>query len=880
LDGEKMFLSVPLTFISAGQYPVLDTSTGSLALTLIFRQVSAPEKLEFDFNLTKTNSPSLPSVIDGEINRFASDNISAIVVSTPENLNQINFKSGGLIKDATITLVSNVDNKRTYKINYRFFVWAYLQSGFNNPEWFDGIETLGCINRIRMYSEYNNPNSVMTSVSQNTNGNIGAFGENYNTGNEEYTLDNVIFADVDDNVIQGINYCGETKFTAIIDAPTGQLDVTNSRFNLGLTWMPIDESAYQNKLNSLGANLGLSAPDIDFSHSVTPSPTIYNGYNNPDLDFSWSFKDLQFEIVGNTFVATGVIFPTTNNEYFDTLGTGEKRHIFWVSSKRLDIVQNLDLKTSVELYDNDVICAPVLGEQILIKEYSLKDHAEIEVTDITTEDDSRIRLEVFLKDDVVYEDLKAGFQMYNTVTGEHFNLEQFTFNYDNFAFINGAYQMNESIPRNFNLPPTSNKNDINYYSTTFADTEPNHYRTVLEYGFLSDWRYWMNKLNVDNDFFDLTQPNNGYNKNWQHYNNGDWTFRFEILLTSDGVSDFYYENIPIRPYEDEDVTKTTTLIDLNDNSVPITLIANTEIEETTQLVWNLGNYDFASVWAEVTIEDYESGNRWVLSSVLEQGGISSNPLKSVIPSDKLELQIYGNLAQLRFKVDTSIIDVDKVSMSYRISSETSKLAQWIDLREGGDVMTIGTSPSDDIQHDLKMTVLRTPDGMVCTPETVQTFGSWARFNYLGFTRASNTKMSYIMLVDDTDLNEFMIGITSELSSTLGDQSEQLESSVYMNSTKIFSSIVGNNGTLGTPVYQIFDNVIQTTGAYKVVIDGSGSAGAMFKLYKLPNTSVFSWNDESNLLYSEASILTPDDIDLLPMFTFNNDTFTIVAINNI
>ena len=66
----------------------------------------------------------------------------------------------------------------------------------------------------------------------------------------------------------------------------------------------------------------------------------------------------------------------------------------------------------------------------------------------------------------------------------------------------------------------------------------------------------------------------------------------------------------------------------------------------------------------------------------------------------------------------------------------------------------------------------------------------------------------------------------------------------------------------------------------MVIDGSGSAGAMFKLYKLPNTSVFSWNDESNLLYSEASILTPDDIDLLPMFTFNNDTFTIVAINNI
>jgi len=81
------------------------------------------------------------------------------------------------------------------------------------------------------------------------------------------------------------------------------------------------------------------------------------------------------------------------------------------------------------------------------------------------------------------------------------------------------------------------------------------------------------------------------------------------------------------------------------------------------------NQNYVNPWAEVTIEDYESGNRWVISSVLDQGNISSNPLKPIAGQTKLDLQISSNVATLTCLIDTNQVDVSKVCISARIFSE-------------------------------------------------------------------------------------------------------------------------------------------------------------------------------------------------------------------
>lgn len=663
LDGNKMFFTSDPTILSDGQYPQFSNS-GVLIRYIKVTQASAPEKMELDFNLTKTNVGSLNSLIDGEVNRFKTLNISALGIGGTHNLTQINNKSGGLIEDVVLTLVSNTDNKRIYSLTYKFFNWVYLQSGFNEPQWFNGIDTVGCVNRLRSYAEYNNPNTVMTTVSQNIQGNAGGFNENFNTGNPEYSLSSVDFTDALDVPTNGISYCDVTKFTAVIDAPVGELDTVESRFTIGLTWRPTDESYYQHKLTHLGINLGVNAPKNIFSHAVVPNPTPYNGFINPN--FRWSFKELQFEIVGDTIEVSGEIFPTTDNSFFDTLSDGEKKHTLWVSSYRNDTPNNQRLKTSVILYDKDVECAPVLGTALFMGKTTIYDHGGNEISNVTTtEDDVFVTWDVFFDKNITYDNLKVGFEMYNYVTEESFNLEQFTFNFDSMPFIGGVYQANETIQRNFNLPPTTDRNEI---KLTISSESPTDYYLRISYSWLNNWRYWLANSNTSDDFYSITEPNNGLNKNWQKYTEDfNWILRSEILREKDGISGFNYQNFIDRPYEDEDVTETTTFVDLSDGSTPTSLVADTFMEVTTNLTWNTGVYE-PIMWAEVTIEDYESGNRWVLSSVLPQGNIAANPLKSIIASDKLQLTAVGNVATLKYKIDTSIVNADKVSISSRIYS--------------------------------------------------------------------------------------------------------------------------------------------------------------------------------------------------------------------
>ena len=74
------------------------------------------------------------------------------------------------------------------------------------------------------------------------------------------------------------------------------------------------------------------------------------------------------------------------------------------------------------------------------------------------------------------------------------------------------------------------------------------------------------------------------------------------------------------------------------------------------------------LWAESTIEDFESGNRWVLSSYLDQGNVNLNPLKPLDGLSKLQVVIVGNVATLSYIIDTNILTSTSVSISHRIHS--------------------------------------------------------------------------------------------------------------------------------------------------------------------------------------------------------------------
>jgi len=670
IDGDKIFLTTdPFTgsFDDGTFSPNFSDTTGQLESFFEITQTSAPEALEYDFNLANIDNPSLNSLIDGGINRFKYTELDTLpILGASFVMSPVANRSGGYFSEPRIRYISNVDGYRKYRITFFFFVWPLIQDNQNEPQWFNGVDTVGPNNRVRVFSQLNNSNSILEDKSANTDGNVGGFNENYNTSVNPYTVNNVIFTDASANVIEGIDYCNTTHVTATITGST--FDPANSKFNVGLVWRSNDADNYQNKLTNLGQNLMVAAPIQEFIDSATPDPSTYNGNNEPTTGAGWAFTNVQFSLVGTQLTFEADILPDAPNEvFFNALDDGAKRCTLWISHNRTDLPATDRDRTSIKLYDTDVICAPAVGDPINVLSEAFTDHGDIDLSTATTttEDDVLYSMDFLLNNGDEYNGLRASIQMYNLSTEEFFTLEEFFIGFTSVPFINGIYEANEAINRNFNLPPATDKNQITLNRLPGSDIV-GAYGMRLEYGFENLWRYWDFQSNADNDFFDLAQPNNGLNKNWQRYSSDpNWTIRMATFMVRD-VDDFNYSSFVIRDYDDEDVTTTCTFIDLSDLSTPTALIANTLIEVTAVLTWNTGVFDPLNNWFSSTIEDFEAGNRWLLSSVLSQGGISSNPLKPITGQTMLDVSIVGNVATLKYIIDTNIVDASKVSLTHRV----------------------------------------------------------------------------------------------------------------------------------------------------------------------------------------------------------------------
>ena len=675
IDDNKMYIDAELLaggttpLVNNTQAPNIDASGQVFGLIKVVC-LTAPEELQYDFNLTNIDAPSLESLIDGSVNRFRFNGVDGLSVGGSAVMTQINNKSGGYFQDVTLEYLAESDNYRQYKVSFNFFNWAMLQSGFSEPNWFEGVSTIGGIHRVNMLTIQGDNGSALEYLTSGNSGNVGGFDENYNTSEAGYTLNNIEFTNLAGDPIDGLDYTNTCKFEAVINDPFGRLDITNSRFNIGMAWRTIETDEYYTNTNTFGKNTLILAPLNNFSHATTPNPTQYNGNNNNGVN--WAFKNLQFTVGGGVLTVTGEIIPGVNNDaFFSELDDGERLLSLWVAPFRIDYANVDRFDTSVLIYNDDAISAPVLGNPLNVVSSNFFDHALINISDsltlTTTEDDTNFNVNFRLLKDNVYTSLTAKIEMYNSLTGDRFTVESFTIPFNNIPFVGGIHQFNQVIPRNFNLPPDSTFNDIDLsLDNTSTATD---YGVNLNYGWLNRWEYWLPQDNADLHFFDLNEPNNGLNKNWRYYAlDPDWSPQFMILVEKDDISDFFSRPFNIRRYEDEDCTTVCTFTNLEDGSNPEVLVANTQIQVDAVITWNTGVFEASQLWAESTIEDFESGNRWVLSSYLDQGNVNLNPLKPLDGLTKLQVVIVGNVATLTYIIDTNILTSTSVSISHRIHS--------------------------------------------------------------------------------------------------------------------------------------------------------------------------------------------------------------------
>lgn len=703
IDDSKMFIEgIFPSELATLYYPSID-EFGNQIVFLRITQQEAPESLEFDFNLTIPDSPSLESIIDGEINRFKFDGLSTMLIGDTEDFDQINSKSGGYIIRPKVTYISLTDGFREYSITFLFMQWGFLQDGFAEPEYLDGVQTLGPILNARVFSQLGNPNSILQGTTSNNDGNIGGFNENYNTGLNPYNLNSIVFTSGVEE-IEAIDYCGTTHFVAKIQGP--DFDITNSAFTIGLTWRTVDDENYFNKLTDFGQNTATLAPVNQFVHSPSPDATLYNGNVQPDNGMQWSFQNLQFFISGSVLTVEGDIIPTgTNEEAFEELGFGEKKISLWVSPSRGDIPNSLQKRTSILLHNKDAICAPPAPTSFAVTSVKYTDHADLDVTGIpsltptslTTEDDSLYAISFNLVEDNVYESLTHQVLAYNTVTGLEFTLEELSVDFSDFPYIDGKHEIYFEQIRPFNLSPSTNKNVFSLHRDPDADIG-DLYHMFMNYGFLDRWEYWLAQINASDEFYNPDEPNNGLNKDWQHYSGadfGDWTIRMRTNIHSELTYQQYVNDFEIRPYDDENATTEVSFVNLADMSTPDAPVNNTFMEVTATITWLDNFFNPLNFWAQATIEDFESANRWTISSYLEHEGVADNPLQPIDGATKLDVNIIGAVVELKYIINTNIIDAKDISITHRVFSNPQGVGfapltedEDIILTESGDMLGV------------------------------------------------------------------------------------------------------------------------------------------------------------------------------------------------
>ena len=76
--------------------------------------------------------------------------------------------------------------------------------------------------------------------------------KNYNTSQARYTLNDIEFTNLAGDPIDGLDYTNTSKFEAVINDPFGRLDITNSRFNIGMAWRTIETDEYYTNTNTFG----------------------------------------------------------------------------------------------------------------------------------------------------------------------------------------------------------------------------------------------------------------------------------------------------------------------------------------------------------------------------------------------------------------------------------------------------------------------------------------------------------------------------------------------------------------------------------------------------------------------------------------------------
>tara|TARA_R110000772_G_scaffold36091_3_gene86576 strand:+ start:1383 stop:3635 length:2253 start_codon:yes stop_codon:yes gene_type:complete len=452
----------------------------------------------------------------------------------------------------------------------------------------------------KLLGEPFNRNQLVTSETANT----GYFDEAYNVG--------VINSEITQGISE-LSYDNPSSGQIIVKSLSGNI----TSVGLGASYVPLDESYYRNKPQSQSV-LGMTIYtqlNTFFTAGIT-SP------QNPDLA-TYNFQITNISFVGVDCTIDYLFTPNTEfNDFMTARDSGDRLFNVWVMVNDVNLL----------VYNAQLTSNPPIGGALTMENSIFYPHNE-NITSVSTtqlgytaniEDDLGFAGTFLIDNDTEIQSFTARIEAFNSTTNEEFTLLSTFYSFLAIPLQGGIYPLNQSNPIISTLPTTSEKRISTLIREPSIDTLT-EYGVKIYFPFLLRWEYWLSQLNANSDFY----PNQ--NKNWYPYDNtGSWSVRLHLELVKNNLAYVFDDNIDILNYNNSaNIVTTIDLIRESTGQIVDIAIENEIMRVRGTHTLTSGNWQQSSVWGMITIEPYESAQRWICSSVIPFDNNASNPLTPI-----------------------------------------------------------------------------------------------------------------------------------------------------------------------------------------------------------------------------------------------------------
>lgn len=541
--------------------------------------------------------------------------------------------------------------KKIYEIEIDFIISSFYESVSNienkePPTYLQGLGSLTDNFKISFFPEWNNPNTVVVNDMSETRrlGNTGWFDENYNQLENEFTIESVLYTDVDGNIIDGIDYYNETNVQIKI---TGVNDINSlSRFGFGCSWLPQNEDDYKHKETPYYRNVFMSTGKTAGAYGITNTPdsTIFYGagvegaaLNGRNVHFTNDNDELTLSVIFQPNAAYSALFDAKSED--------NRNYILWVSlDDNNQTERNLSNRvTLLSDYNSFTKNLPVAGEYDRISNRFLEHPESVYGVGTTFYEGfvhdgvlSRCYFDIPKLSTTTFSAIEIGIVLFNSDQNTAIKLESKNIDFSAYPIdAQNVQQIDYESTRGFKLPNGDDKNFVKVQRNIDFDTDLYNAYVCL-YAFKIRWEDWILNSDLPSSFFNADLPNNGYNNDWLTLlRNAGYEIAFYSEITVNESGDIYvYKNqfpFTFNDYDENPLIETAynyykhddnTLLNQGTeastgNQHGVILQEQKTRIEITYTIQDSGTWDTGNVYAITTIE-IDNG-----SGINEQRQISS-----------------------------------------------------------------------------------------------------------------------------------------------------------------------------------------------------------------------------------------------------------------